>query len=125
MVDNSNKLKKKSNIYLTPENFLKEYNLSVDEKKPTDRLIIMFKNIATEFSKVWIHTNKCDRDACINYGVSEAWRKWDKFDPKVSNNLFSFFTTMISNDMRLHYKKLTKSKDVNISINALFSNNNN
>lgn len=117
------KSKQKSNQYLSPEKFLKEYNLSVEQGKPTDRLIQMFKTIATEFSKVWVHTNKCDRDACINFAVSEAWRKWDKYDTNVSSNLFSFFTTIISNDMRLHYKKLTKSKDINISIDALFSNN--
>lgn len=117
------KSKPKSNQYLPPEKFLKEYNLSVEQGKPTDRLIQMFKTIATEFSKVWVHTNKCDRDACINFAVSEAWRKWDKYDTNVSSNLFSFFTTIISNDLRLHYKKLTKSKDINISIDALFSNN--
>lgn len=117
------KSKPKSNQYLPPEKFLKEYNLSVEQGQPTDRLIQMFKLLATEFSKVWVHTNKCDRDACINFAVSEAWRKWDKFDTNVSNNLFSFFTTIISNDLRLHYKKLTKSKDINISIDALFSNN--
>lgn len=117
------KSKPKSKQYLPPEKFLKEYNLSVEQGKPTDRLIQMFNLLATEFSKVWVHTNKCDRDACINFAVSEAWRKWDKFDTNVSNNLFSFFTTIISNDLRLHYKKLTKSKDINISIDALFSNN--
>ena len=114
----------KQKIYLKPKDLLNEYNLSIDLGKPTDKLLTLFQKICRHFATTFEYKNKCDLDACINYAVSEAWLKWDKFDSEKSDNIFSFYTTMLSNDMRLHYKTITKGKATSISIDALFSNDN-
>jgi hypothetical protein len=118
-------LEKTTKIYIPSKLFSEEYNKSLELGKPTDKLIILFSKIAKGFSTTFEYKNKCDLNACINYAVAEAWQKWDKFNPEVSENLFSFFTTMISNDLKFHYNQITKGKKVNISIDALFSNEKN
>ncbi len=114
---------KKTNIYVTPKDLIIEYDKSIEKGAPTDKLIALFTKIAKNFSTTFDSKNKCDMDACINYAVAEAWQKWDKFNPEKSDNIFSFYTTMLSNDMRLHYKLITRGKSNQISIDALFSNN--
>lgn len=112
-------------IYLKSEDFQKEYNISLSEGQPTEKLILMFTKIARNFCTTFIYVNSCDKSACINFAVSEAWIKWNKYDSKISDNIFSFFTTMISNDLRLHYNQITKGKKVNISIESLFESSEN
>jgi hypothetical protein len=116
--------KKKSKIYASPKELTEEYYKSIEKGTPTEKLVVLFQKIAKHFSTTFTaQHNKCDIDACINFGTSEAWQKWDKFNPETSDNIFSFYTTMISNDMRLHYNLITRGKHNQISIDALFSGN--
>lgn len=114
--------KKKNNIYAPKEKLIEEYNKSLEIGKPTDELINLFFKIAKNFIKTFHNVNACDDLACINYAVTECWRKWNKFDPNKTDNIFSFYTTVIANDMMLHYKTINKGKKVNISIESLFAN---
>ena len=116
---------KKSNIYLKAEDFQAEYDLSIQFGKPTDKLIKMFGKIANNLSTSLYYQNKQDKDACVNFAITEAWLKWKKYDKERCPNIFSFFTTIILNDMRLHYNKLTKGKDINISIDSIFDSDKN
>ena len=111
--------------YVPAKDIEAEYQASISLGQPTDKLLVMFKKIATGFISTYNPRNVTDKNACINYAVSEAWRKWDKYNPERSDNVFSFYTTMIANDLRNHYKEITKGKSRNISIDALFSNQNN
>jgi len=114
--------KKKQNIYLDPKILLTEYDKSIGLGVPTEKLVVLFQKIAKNFATTFNSNNKCDLNACINFGVSEAWQKWNKFNPEKSDNLFSFYTTIISNDMKLHFKQITRGKGKQISLDALFSN---
>ena len=114
--------KKKQNIYLDPKVLFTEYDKSIELGKPTEKLIILFQKIAKNYATTFNSNNKCDLNACINFGVSEAWQKWNKFNSEKSDNIFSFYTTIISNDMKLHFKEITKGKGKQISLDALFSN---
>lgn len=116
---------KRSNIYLKAEDFQAEYDKSTQLGKPTDKLLLMFEKIAKRFSTTFQYYNVVDKDACVNFALTEAWLKWKKYDKERCDNIFAFFTTMISNDMRLHYNNLMKGKDVNISIDALFDSDRN
>ena len=113
---------KKKVRYCEPEELLLEYNKSLAIGKPTEKLVSLFTRIATRFSTTFFNVNKCDESACINYAVAEAWQKWESYNPERSNNIFSFYTTMIANDMMVHHKLIKRGKKVNISIEALFSN---
>jgi len=120
MVDFKEKIKQ--NIYLDPKVLFTEYDKSIELGRPTDKLVILFQKIAKNYATTFNTSNKCDLNACINFGVSEAWQKWNKYDPEKSDNIFSFYTTIISNDMRLHFKEITKGKGRQISLDALYSN---
>lgn len=113
--------KRKANHYVSAKELIEEYYKSTELGKCSDKLLEYFRRIAKRFSNVYNYTNKCDLDAVVEYAVSEAWMKWDTFDPEKSDNIFSFYTTMIANDMKLHYKLITKGKNLNISIDSLFS----
>lgn len=114
---------KKTKIYIQPKDLIAEFNKSVELGQPTNQLLVMFGKIAKNFCTQFEYKNKCDMDACINFAVSEAWLKWNKYNSERSDNVFSFYTTMIANDLRLHYKQLTRGKSTHVSLDALFSNN--
>lgn len=113
-----------NNYYVQPKQFKLEYDKSIDLGKPTDKLISMFDKIGRNYITIFGSSNKLDIDACINHAVFRAWEKWDKFNYEVSDNLFSYFTRMIANDMMDHYKYINKGKGNKISIDVLFSNTN-
>lgn len=112
--------KLKSNIYLPPEILKAAYDESMAEGKCSRKLIECFYKIAEELETQFNLKNDIDKRACINYAVAEMWRKWDKFDETVSPNLFSFYTTVIYNDLRISHNKRVKHKDKFISLDALF-----
>lgn len=112
----------KQNYYVTPIEINNEYYKSVENGKPTDKLLNIFQKIATKFATTYKYINDCDRRSCINYAVSEAWQKWNEFKPEVTSNLFSFYTTMISNDLRIAWNNLNRYKSTSISLDALMSN---
>ena len=120
--------KTKNNYYLPPDKFARIYQEAVIAKKPTAGLFECFRLIAENYSSIYNNTSQHDKDSIINYAVSEAWRKWEKYNPEVTTNIFSFFTTMISNDMKTHYNLIfgkNKNKDNKytfVSIEKLFGN---
>lgn len=112
--------------YLTKEELTKEFQKCIEQDKCTDMMLKYFTQIARRFSTIYRNNNnnRTDWNAIVNYAVSEAWVKWREFNPEKSDNIFSFYTTMIANDMRAHYRQLNRGKDVTISIEALFTPNN-
>lgn len=95
-------LPKKIGHYVTNIEIENEYNKSLIINEPTPKLIEYFGLIATNSSVLLGIKSKLDIGSCISYGISRAWEKWDKYDPNNSQNYFSFYTTMILNDMRTH-----------------------
>lgn len=114
--------KRQNNHYLSQKELFTEYNNSINAGKCTDKLLVYFRRLAKRISTTFEYVNKQDLNAVVEYAVAEAWMKWDTFNPERTNNIFSFYTTMIINDMRTHYKEITKGKDLNISIESLFTN---
>lgn len=111
--------------YIEPADFHREFNLCLKIGEPSTKLMIMFEKIARGMSRTFFSNNKIDTEAGISYAVCEAWRKWKAYDKNRSDNIFAFFTQIIKNDLKTYYKKLTKYKNRNISLDALFSNQNN
>lgn len=112
---------RKNNQYVSAKELYEEYNKSLQLGKCSDKLLIYFRRIAKRFASTFEYINKADADAVVEYAIEEAWQKWDTFDPQKTNNIFSFYTTMLANDMKLHYKQITKGKNLNISIESLFT----
>jgi hypothetical protein len=114
----------KSNYYLTAKDLMFEYNKSVEEGNCTEKLLKYFEIIARHVSRLFFYANKNDLDACINYAVAEAYFKWRKYNPDRTLNIFSLYTTMIKNDLQTHYNYLTRHSSSSISIESLYTNNN-
>lgn len=112
----------KNSYYVQPDDFKEEYKKSLEKNEPTTNLMKMFEKIASHYSTKF-RGNKIDQDACINYALFEAWKKWKKYDEKRSPNIFAFFTQMIKNDLMQHHNKIFHKKELYISIDAIFSNN--
>ena len=109
--------------YLEPDKLTKDYEDSLKLGKCNDALLKDFQLIAENSIRRLNNGNEehIDRDVCINYAVTEAWRKWKSFNPKKTTNIFSFYTTMILNDMRIHYNYLNRWNGRCISM-SLFEN---
>lgn len=112
--------KLKSNIYLPPQVLKEAYDKSMADGKCSNELIDCFYKIANELETQFHQVNEIDKRSCVNYAVAEMWKKWDKYDESVSQNLFSFYTTVIYNDLRISHNKRVKHKDKFISLDALF-----
>lgn len=113
---------KKKRYYVKPADFRLEYYKSIEADEPTRGLLVMFEKIARGWGSKYPNTNKLDLDSYVNHAVTEAWRKWKKFNPQISGNLFAWFTSVIKNDMAQASNKLNHNKHLNISIDALFIN---
>ena len=114
---------KTRSVYLTKEQLFEEYNNCLKVGYCTEKMTSYFEKIARRFSTVYKNNfgNTTDWNAIVNYAVAEAWFKWQEFNPQKSDNIFSFYTTMIANDMRTHYKQLNKGKGINISLDVLMA----
>lgn len=110
------------NYYVNPDDFHKEYESSLLVDKPTDKLLEMFELIASNYSSKFNNCCDLDKNSCINYAVSEAYLKWREYDKTRSNNIFAFFTQMIKNDLTASYNQINKNSYRNISIDSLFTN---
>lgn len=110
--------------YVLPQELKAEFDKSVVLGQPTLKLQNMIIKIATRraYSKQFFYRNQCDRDAAINYAAMQAILKWSKYDEERSSNIFSFFTTIITNDLILYWNTLRKGKDREVSIDAIFDN---
>lgn len=109
------------NYYLPPENLIKEYELSLLNDEPTPKFIQYFFTIAQNVSVLLKLKNQLDIDSCVNFAVSNMWAaKWRKYDEHRTENIFSFYTTVLLNDMRTHKNKIYKSSHKNIPIDLLF-----
>lgn len=109
------------NFYINPNEMRREWDACMKKDECSRKLLSMFELIARHFSRNFMYLNNTDKEACINFAVTEAWQKWRRFDPTVTENIFALFTTMISNDMRQHFKQITKNYSRNISIEALMT----
>jgi len=110
-------------IYLKNSVFTKHYNDSLTSGQCTKEFLSDFFLLAENIYKTLGRETDMDRSACINYAVTEAWQKWIQYDPKKSPNIFAFFTSMISNDIKIHYNYLNRIGNRSISL-TLFENNN-
>lgn len=115
---------KKTNIYLPNEVLLLEWNKCKLVGKPSDKLILMFGKIAKGWGTTYRGVNYHRVKECVQYGTECAYIKWDRFDSTVSSNAFAYFTQMIKNDMLTHLNYLQHPEKKNISIDAIFDNNN-
>ena len=111
-------------IYLKNAVLKDNYNESIRLGFCTDKLLRNFFILANNIYKTLGRETDRDRDACINYAVSEAWQKWNEYVPEKSSNIFAFFTSMIMNDLRIHYNQLNHKNIKHISL-SLFENNDN
>jgi hypothetical protein len=113
----------KSNYYLDPKNLMVEYENCVKNNECSTKLINYFEIIARHFARTFYYSSKSELDEYVNYAVEEAYIKWHKFNKSRTLNIFSFFTTMIKNDLQTRYNYMNKHKAVHISIETLFTNN--
>jgi DNA-directed RNA polymerase specialized sigma24 family protein len=111
----------RKNHYLPADKFKRIYLDSVNKGEPSRDLIECFYLIAREYASKFTNFSSQDVDSAINYAVSEAWQKWETCDlEREDSNIFSWFTTMIINDMLNHLKKLDPKKGLQISIQSIF-----
>lgn len=108
-------------FYINPVKMREVWEASKLNGECSLELLTYFQKIAFHFSNVFWYGDKYEKDSCINFALAAAWQKWDKFDPQRCENIFSFFTTMIANDIRLEWNSMTRNKDRHISLDALMS----
>jgi hypothetical protein len=106
----------RSNHYINNDDIIKEYHISMTINKCSDMLLKQFMLIAQHSSNIFTYHDEYDRSACINHAVAEAWRKWNTFNIRLTTNAFSFYTTMILNDMRNEYRRMYKNRHNFISL---------
>lgn len=109
-----------SNHYVTREEFRREYAKCLKMRKCSENLVRIFNRIAKRYSVYYI-VNTCEKDrtAMINFAVSHAWRKWDRYNES-EGELFSYFTQIIRNALNAQRNELYKNSDRHISIQQIY-----
>lgn len=110
-----------SKHYVNKQALQNAWDESIKTGECSNELLNMFRKIANHVATIFVFNSISDKKAIIEAGVTIAWEKWKTYDIKKTDNIFSYFTTIILNGMRGHYKEITKHKAVNISIEALFA----
>lgn len=111
--------------YVSKQSLQLAWNESYMQGKCSDTLLLMFRKIANHVATIFVFNSLLDKKAIIEAGVLIAWERWKTYNPEKTDNIFSYFTTIILNGMRGHYKEITKHKAINISIETLFANTSN
>lgn len=86
--------------------YCKEHN----EGRATDKLALMFVNIATKLSNRLKYNNPDDKDDCIYYAVADCIKYFNDFDPEISKNAFAYITSICSNGFAKGWRALGKIK---------------
>jgi hypothetical protein len=110
-------------VYLKPDVMLKHFENSIELGECSDDLVKDFQLIAENFMSTFNSKDEYMKNVCINYAVTEAWVKWNKYNSERSVNIFAFFTAMISNDLKIHYNYMNRFRKTYVSID-LFSETN-
>lgn len=103
-------------IYLKNKDLMNHYNQSLKEGTPSKELLDDWFLIANNVYKTFAPDNSDDKLACVNYAVGECYIKWGKYNPERTPSIFAFFTSMVSNDIKQHYKILNRHNSRTISI---------
>lgn len=102
---------------------MKHFEASLKTGECNNDLLNDFRLISENFMVLYNLRDDHLKNAVINYAVCEAWRKWKTYNPDRSNNIFSFFTTMISNDLKIHYNYMNHHRKTSISLNLFDETN--
>lgn len=120
IITDKKKKKKKKEHYLTSAQLYEEYYKSKETGVATNKFIKYFGLIARRYARRYNNLCPQDLDFVVADAVSEAFQKWQKFNPEKSENIFAFYTQMIKNDMTASYNRLRKNSHLNISIEGLY-----
>lgn len=107
-------------FYLTSEEILTECEKSKTINQPTPELIQMFFQIAEGVKPKLKKADQDTKNACVNYAVTRCWeKKWLTYDINRSKNLFSYFTTVIINDMKTYRNYINSHSNRHISFETI------
>lgn len=82
--------------YINNSELHDEIMKSKAQDKLTRRAVEMLQLIAENSIKRITYENPMDRDDCIAHAMFDVARYWRGYNPEKSNNVFAFYTTMVT-----------------------------
>jgi hypothetical protein len=95
-----------SKIYLDKEKFNKEIEISLQNGQLTEQAGKMLLMMAKKITQKFRYENEDDRKDCISHAMLQVCKYWKNYNKNVSENAFSFFTSIIFNGLALGWKKI-------------------
>lgn len=92
--------------YVKNKDLLQEVIKSKEQGYLTPSAIDMFKLIAEESNKKLRYRDPMDREDCISGAMEDLLKYWNRFNPEISTNAFSFYTQIAKNGFAKVWKKL-------------------
>lgn len=120
--------KTKSRNYIDKEEMLLEILKSKEQGELTERAIEMFILLGKRVIKRLQHKYKtqAERDDCLQTGMYHIFKSWYKFDSRMSDNPFSYYTQIFKTGTADGYNTLNKKKgdpDNDVSVMSYTSSN--
>lgn len=90
---------------------LREEMIRCKEKGETsEKLALMFQQIATRLSSKLKYNNPMDREDCISAAVLDCLKYWWNYNPEVSDNAFAYITSICTNGFAKNWRSFQKIK---------------
>jgi glucan phosphorylase len=103
------KNKKDDKNYVNNKMLLKEVIKSKKMGELTPEAFNMLLSIIDNLTNnKMIYLEKADKEDCYSEAVYQVLKNWKKFDPKKSDNAFSFFTQVIKNGLAIGWNSIHK-----------------
>lgn len=96
--------------YVKNSELLAEFIKCKEEDKLSDKLVLMFQQIAERLSVKLMYNDPMDREDCIATAVADCIKYWRNFNPEVSSNAFAYVTSIVRNGYAKCWRSMEKMK---------------
>jgi hypothetical protein len=107
-----NYMKRKKN-YLNNKDLFNEVVKSLRQNKPTEKLEKMLILLVDRINKKFYYANKQDSEDCKQYAYYTIFLQWNKFNPRIGNNVFAYYSEIIKRAHAQQWSMLYKQKGLN------------
>ena len=98
------------NHYVNNKDFYEELIKCKENDELSDELVRMFLLMCERLSRKMTYQNPQDREDCIQTACLSFCRYWRSFNPEITKNAFSYFTSLSSMGMAKGWNDLQKGK---------------
>ena len=100
--------------YVNRKELYNEIIVSLDKKQLSPRALELLMKMVKECARVLRYKDPEDKKDCMSEATLDILNYWNRFNPKKSDNAFSYYTQIIKNGLTKGFNKLYPQKSINM-----------